>query len=66
MQGFPETLQMADPPPKEAILKRPFFRSDTKLGNFRISAIELASSGQEVICGAHSLTEPPGHQDDLP
>jgi hypothetical protein len=50
----------------EVILKRSFLRSDSQLGNFLVTATELASSGQEGICGAYSLIVPPGHQDDLP
>jgi hypothetical protein len=45
----------------EVILKRPLFRSDIKLGNFLVTATELASTGQEGICGTHSLIVPPGH-----
>jgi hypothetical protein len=50
----------------EVVLKRPFFRGDSKLGNFLVTATELASSGQEGICGTHSLTALPGYQNDLP
>jgi hypothetical protein len=41
----------------EVILKRPFFRSDSKLGSFLVTATELASSEQEgtIICGAYSF-----------
>jgi hypothetical protein len=38
----------------EAILKRTkFYKRDVKLGNFLVTASQLASSGQEGICGAH-------------
>jgi hypothetical protein len=50
----------------EVILKRPFFRNDSKIGNFLLTATELASGGKDGICGAYSIPVPPGHQDDLP
>jgi hypothetical protein len=38
----------------EAILKRTeFYKRDSKLGDFLVTATQLVSSGQDGICGAH-------------